>query len=120
MCPNIDCLKIIEDKSSDNKIHASDVRLIKATRPKLRCRAQNPRLNITAMPRRRAQGPCLSTTLVLRHTAWSPHLKREARDPHLALPQWLNAKLKPAFQLEKSLRLSYNYPYYRVKYCPRN
>jgi len=38
---DVDCLKITEDKSSDNKVHASDTRLIKATRAKPRSRARS-------------------------------------------------------------------------------
>jgi len=65
----VDCLKITEEKSSDNRVHVSDAMLIKATRAKAKYRALSPRLNTTAMPRRRAQSPRLSTTSVLRHKA---------------------------------------------------
>jgi len=69
----VNCLRITEDKSSDKRVHASDARLIKATRTKVRCGVRCPRLNTTTMPRRRAQSPCHSTTSVLRHKAWNPH-----------------------------------------------
>jgi len=65
-------LKVTEDKSSDNRVHASGARLIKFTRSKVKHMARSSRLNATAMPRRRAQRPCLSTTSVLRHKAWGP------------------------------------------------
>jgi len=106
---HVDCLKITEDKSSDNRVHASDVRLIKATcamtrcmaqslcpsiPPMPRCKARSPRLNTTVMPRRRAQNPHLSTTSVLRHTAYSPRLKREARGTRLIPCQRRNIELE--------------------------
>jgi len=75
----VDCLKITDDKSSDNRVHALGARIIKATRAELRRRARSPRLNTTAMPRCKNQSPSLSTTSVLRHRAWSSRLTREAQ-----------------------------------------
>ena len=85
------------------------------------------------MPRRRARSSHLSTTSMPRRKSWSPDAKLEARVQYrvrgshfntIAVPkrrarglrlasfQWLNAELKPASQLQRSLRLSYNYPHY--------
>ena len=85
----VGCLKITEDKSSDNRVHVSDARLIKATRPKAKHWARRPRLNTIAMLRRRAQSSRLSTTSALRHNTWSPR-----------------QILKPASQMRSSRRAS--------------
>jgi len=50
----VNCLKITEDKSSDNRVNASDARLIKVTCAKAKRMARSPRLNTTTMSRRRA------------------------------------------------------------------
>jgi len=83
---SVNCLKITEDKSSDNRVLISDARLIKATRAKAKRRARSLCLNTIAMPRRIAQNPRLSTTSVLKHKAWSP---RQSLKPacHAPLPK---------------------------------
>jgi len=76
---SVDSLKITEDRSSDNRVHALDARLIKATRAEPRCRARSPCLNTTTMPRRRNQSPRLSTTSIPKHRGWSLRLTRKAQ-----------------------------------------
>jgi len=61
------CLKITEDKSSDNRVHASNARLIKATRAMPKRRAQSMCPSTPPMLRCRARSPRLNATLVLRH-----------------------------------------------------
>ena len=101
---SIDCLKITEDKLLDNIVHTSDVNIIKAIDVEFKVRVSN----ITAVPRRRARGPHLNIIAVPKRKArrlrfnTTAALKREARGPRSASPQWLNANLKPAFQLQMS------------------
>jgi len=107
------------------RAHTSDARLIKIIDAMSRREARSSCLSITAKPRREARSPCLSFTAKPRRGARSPRLntttmpKRRARGPRPASSLWLNAKLKPAFQLQMSHASHYNYSHYWVKYCPR-
>ena len=97
----VDCLKITEDKVIKCRDHTSDARLIKTIDAMSRREARNPCLSITAKPRLRARSPHLSRARRsrLNITAMS---KRRARGPHPTSSQWLNAELKPVFQLQMS------------------
>ena len=52
---SIDCPKITEDKSSDNRVHTSDAKMIKTIDAVSRRGARGPRLSIIAVPNHKAR-----------------------------------------------------------------
>ena len=113
----VDYLKITEDKSSYNRVHASDARLIEATRTEPRRRARSPRLNTSAMPsveiKARVSTPlqCQDTELNARITAPVQYSETELEvhvsdvkldtefEARISIPPWHpNAKLKNNIQ----------------------
>ena len=72
--PAVDCLKIAEDKSSDNRIHTSDARMIKANDAVSRCGVRNPHLDNTAVPKHGVRSPRLNITAVPKCKARGPRL----------------------------------------------
>jgi len=103
-----DCLKITEDKSSDNRVRTSDARMIRAIGAASRRGVRSPRLRHHYNSRRRARGPRLNITAILKRRARSLRFntisvpKRELQDPRPASSQRINAELMPAFQLQMS------------------
>jgi len=132
----VECLKITEDKSSENIVYIPDERLIIATR---------------VMPRRRAWSPC-PTSVQYQDARSKPasryhySLKSQSLKPATWHHCSLKAQsLKPAFwqsskpmsskvqswhlkretrsprsDYREALRYGYNCPHYWVNYCPRN
>ena len=99
----VDCLKITEDKSSDNRVHTLDTRMIKAIDAVSRRGVRSPRLNITAVPKRGVRGPRLNIIAVpkckarcLRFNAISVP-KCEVQDTRPTSSQLLNVEFKLAF-----------------------
>ena len=139
----VDCLKIIEDKSSENRVYTPDARLIIATRKMPRRRAWSSRLNISTVPRREGWNPrpsCSVTTKTWLEArvlisvqyqdvrAWSPRLdittvsRRRAWSPRLVeFETRVQQDSKSTKKCEaQSPRLGYNCPHYWVNYCLHN
>ena len=131
----VDCLKITEDKSSENRVQTSDTRLIISTTAAPRREGRNPRLSITAVAHYSTKTRGSKPASLLFHNdqdaepeacvsheawsrTWSSHFnqmqsssvtlvaKREAQSPH--------------FNYKGNLHLGYNCPHYWVSYCLRN
>ena len=71
------CLKITEDKSSENRVYIPYERLIIATRVMPRCRAWSPRLNISTVPRREGRSPRPSCTVNAKTQSMKPAPKHQ-------------------------------------------
>ena len=92
----VDCLKIIKDKSSEDKVYILDERLIIATRIITRCRVWNLRLNISTVPRREGRYPRPSYTV---------NIKTQSIKPTSQYQYSIKTRgLKPASQLHCNLK----------------
>ena len=65
----VNCVKITKDKSSNNKVHTSDARLIKAIHATPRRETRNSRPSIIVVSEREAQNSRLNTTAMSRRGA---------------------------------------------------
>jgi len=126
MC--VDCLKITKNKLSDSRVYTSDVRLIKAiyATPRRRAQSLHPcnakmqslkpasqhQCNVKTQGSKPASQHHRGVKMRGSKPAFQHHCNTKtqgskpayskARAPHRTTSQWLNAKLKPAFQLQVS------------------
>jgi len=109
---SVDCLKITEDKSSENIVYTPDARLIIATCVMSRRRAWSPRLNISTVPRREGRSSRPSCTVMTKTQSSKPaswhHCSAKTRGSKPASRHHCNLKtqsLKPASGRVRNPRL---------------
>jgi len=118
--PNVDYLKITEDKSSDSRVYISDTRLIKATHCNVKTQSSKPASQHYCNVKMQSSKPAFQHHAVSKCEVWNPHPsitampRRKARSPRLAkLEARVSAQsLKPASQTRsstQSLKLAFQH-----------
>ena len=93
---------MLQTRGSKASLQSEDAGFEALVSASLQSRDAGLEAHVSAKLKARVSDVKLDTKFEARISNTTVALKREAQDPRPAVPQWLNAELKSAFQLERS------------------